>query len=180
MEPNTEKWAAHYKTLSPPPSIFFSGLATTRAAAGSFEAQYKIEHGLNLEMAKAANEAGTKVYVLISAQTASTSARFAYSKMKGQLEEDVKALGFESTVIIRPGLIGGEREESRPSEAAVRKIAGWLGYVNSHYLKDGWVQDADQIGKAAVNLGLKALDGKAPGKVWEVNGRQILEQAKTE
>ena len=33
---------------------FFSGLGTTRAAAGGFQEQFKIDHDLNLELAKAA------------------------------------------------------------------------------------------------------------------------------
>lgn len=177
IDADTTKWAQHYRSLAPPPSIFFSALATTRAAAGGFENQYKLEHGLNIEMAKAAKEAGSKVYVLISAANAGTSAMFAYSKMKGQIEEDVKALGFEYTVILRPGLISGYREQSRPSEAVVRKIAGGLGMLNSHYLKDGWAQDADVISKAAVNAGLKALNGEGPSHVWELNGRDIIRQA---
>jgi uncharacterized protein YbjT (DUF2867 family) len=32
-----------------------------------------------------------------------------YPQMKGQLEEDVKAMGFEQTVILRPGLLMGDR-----------------------------------------------------------------------
>lgn len=167
-------------SLSPPPSLFFSALATTRAAAGGFENQYKLEHGLNIEIAKAAKEAGSKVYILISSSNASTGSMFGYAKMKGQIEEDIKALGFEHTVILRPGLIAGYRDESRPAEAALRKVAGGLGMINSHFLKDGWAQDSDVIAKAAVSAGLKALNGEAPSKVWVLSGRDIIRQAQTE
>jgi uncharacterized protein YbjT (DUF2867 family) len=180
IDADTSQWAQHYKSLSPPPSIFFSALATTRAAAGSFENQYKLEHGVNVEMAKAAKEAGTKVYVMISVTNASTGAMFGYTRMKGQIEEDIKALDFEQTVILQPGLITGKREESRPAEAVVKKIADSLGMINSHFLKDGWAQDADVIAKAAVSAGLKALNGEAPNKVWEINGRNIKRQAQNE
>lgn len=131
-------------------------------------------------MAKAAKEAGSKVYVLISSANASTSAMFGYPKMKGQIEEDIKALDFDYTVILRPGLIAGYREESRPAEAVIRKIAGGLGMLNSHLLKDGWAQDADVIAKAAVSAGLKALNDQVPSKVWVLNGRDIIRQAQNE
>ena len=180
VDADTSKWAQHYKSLSPPPSILFSGLATTRAAAGGFENQYKLEHDLNVEMAKAAREAGSKVYVLISAGGASTGSKFAYTKMKGQIEEDIKALDFEYTVILKPGLIAGQREESRPSEAVLRKIAAGLGTINSHLLKDGWAQEANVIAKAAVSTGLKALNGDAPSKVWVLSGREIIRQAESD
>ncbi|RJE19550.1 Protein fmp-52, mitochondrial, partial [Aspergillus sclerotialis] len=158
---DTSRWASQLTSLTPPPAIFISSFGTTRGAAGGFENQYKIEHGLNVEMARAAKEAGTRVYVLISSTGASKDSNIAYSRMKGEIEEDVKALGFERTVILRPGLIAGQREESRPMEAAARFVAGFAGKIHSG-LKDGWAQDADVIGKAAVNAGLKALEGDVP------------------
>ena len=106
---------------------------------------------------------------------------FAYTKMKGQLEEDIKALGFDHTVILRPGMISGYREESRPMmEGALRNLAGGLGMISSHYLKDGWAQDADVIAKAAVSAGLKALNGEAPSKVWVITLREIIRQAQND
>lgn len=133
-------------------------------------------------MARAAHEAGTKVYVLISSQGANKTSSIPYSRMKGEIEEDIKALGFEHMVILRPGLIAGTREESRPLEAGIRFIAGWAGKVHSS-LKDGWAQEADVIGKAAVNAGLKALEGNVPAgseKVWTIEGKNIIAVAKDE
>ncbi|EIT73209.1 serine/threonine kinase TIP30/CC3 [Aspergillus oryzae 100-8] len=163
---DTSRWASELSSLTPTPSIFFSAFATTRASAGGFENQYKIEHGLNVEMARAARDAGTKVYVLISSAGADKNAYFAYPRMKAEIEEDVKALGFERTVILRPGLIAGQREESRPMEAAIHSG-----------LKDGWAQEADVIARAAVNAGLKALEGDVPTgseKVWVLGGSDII------
>jgi uncharacterized protein YbjT (DUF2867 family) len=178
VDADISKWASHYKSLSPPPSIFFSALATTRAAAGGFDNQYKIDHDANFEMAKAAREAGSKVYVLISASNASPDSMFAYPKMKGQIEEDIEALGFDHTVFLRPGMIAGYREKNLSMlEGVLRNIAGGLGMISSHYLKDGWAQDADVIAKAAVNAGLKALNGEAPSKVWVITRRDIIRQA---
>jgi len=120
-----------------------------------------------------------KVYVLISSGGASKSSRFAYPKMKGSLEEEVKALDFEHTVILRPGLIVGPREDSRPAEAAFRTVASILGSI-SHSLKDPWAQDADVIAKAAVSAGLKALEGEAPEKIWLVGQSDIVRLGRTE
>lgn len=69
-----------------------------------------------MELAKKAKEAGVKVYVLISSAGVSTNAMFPYSRMKAELDEAVKALDFEHTVLVKPGLIGGSREDSRPPE----------------------------------------------------------------
>lgn len=99
--------------------------------------------------------------------------------MKGELEEAVKELDFEKTVILRPGLIVGGREDSRPPEAAMRYVAGFLGAISSSWLKDGWAQDADVIAKAAVSSGLKALAGEGP-KVWTMGQSDIVRLGKTE
>jgi len=174
---NTQ-WPTQLSSMQPTPGIFFSGLGTTKAAAGSIENQRKIDYDLNLSLAKAAKEAGVKVYVLISAASASAKSRIPYSKMKGELEDDVKNLGFESTVIVRPGLIVGERGESRPLEFIVRKIAGLAGAAGNG-LKDGWAQDADVIAKAAISAGLKALEDGGP-KVWAIEQSEIVKLGRTE
>ncbi|KAK1149208.1 Protein fmp52, mitochondrial [Aspergillus melleus] len=177
---DTSRWASQLSSLTPTPSIFISSFATTRGAAGGFENQYKIEHGLNIEMARAARDAGTKVYVLISSSGASKTSSIPYTRMKGEIEEDIKEMGFDKTVILRPGLIAGTREESRPLEAAIRYVASFAGKVHSS-LKNGWAQEADDIARAAVNAGLKALEGDVPAgseKVWELTGSDILRLGK--
>lgn len=179
IDKDTTTWVPHMASLNPPPSILFSALATTRAAAGGFDQQYKLEHDLNVELAKAAKTAGTKVYVLISANGASPTSMLAYAKMKGEIEEHIKELGFEHMVILRPGLIAGNREESRMAEGVVRKIAAGLGAISTH-LKDPWAQEADVIGKAAVSAGLTALNGQAPEKVWILGGSDIIRLGRTE
>lgn len=177
---DTATWASQLSSLTPTPSVFISAFATTKAAAGGFENQYKIEHGLNVELAKAARDAGTKVYVLISSSGANKDSNIAYTRMKGEIEEEIKALGFERMVILRPGLISGTREESRPLEAGIRFVAHWAGKVHSG-LKDGWAQDANVIGNAAVVAGLKALEGDVPAgseKVWTLFGSDIMQYGK--
>lgn len=176
-ETDTSKWTSILP--SPSPQIIFSALATTRAAAGGFDKQYKLEHDLNIELARKAKDSGTKTYVLISSSGANDSSYFGYPKMKGEIERDVLALDFDHTVIVRPGLIGGRREESRPAEAVIRWIADAMGKVSGGLLKDFWTQDADVIGRAAVRAGLRAQKGEF-GKKTILYGRDILELGRAE
>ncbi|RDW85772.1 hypothetical protein BP5796_04097 [Coleophoma crateriformis] len=175
----SSSWSSQLTSISPPPSIFYSSLGTTRGAAGGVENQRKIDYDLNLELAQAAKKAGVKVYVLISTSGASSTSRMAYPKMKGELEDAVKSLGFDNTVIVRPGLIVGAREEFRGPELVFRKLAGALGSLSSA-LKDPWAQDADVIAKAAVAAGNKALAGEAPTAVWEVGQSEVVRLGRTE
>lgn len=175
----SSEWPSKLSSITPPPSIFFSGLGTTRGAAGGVANQRKIDYDLNFALAKAAKDSGVKVYVLISTTGANASSSMAYPKMKGELEESVKELGFEHTVILRPGLIVGSREESRPAEFVVRKIAGFAGMLGNGF-KDGWAQDAEVIARAAVASGLQALEGKVEDKVWMVGQSDIVRLGRTE
>ena len=179
-EKDTTKWPAHIQGLPSSPSIYFSALATTRAAAGGFDKQYALEHDFNLELAKAAKAKGVSTYVLISSANANPNSSFGYVRMKGEIEEYVKALNFDHTIIVRPGLIGGNREESRPSEAVIRGVAAVLGKINTYWLKDFWAQDAEVIGKAAVNAALKVNRGELKEKVILMNAKEIIQYGRTD
>jgi uncharacterized protein YbjT (DUF2867 family) len=111
-------------------SVVFSALGTTLKAAGSKDAQYRVDHTYQLATARAARKNGVPCFVLISANGASPSSSIFYSRMKGELERDVEALGFERTRILRPGLLSGDREERRTGErialALLRPLSGIL------------------------------------------------------
>jgi hypothetical protein len=47
---------------------------------------------------------------------ASENAVIFYSRMKGELERDIKLLPFQYIHIFQPGLLGGNRKERRPIE----------------------------------------------------------------
>ncbi|ANU17093.1 semialdehyde dehydrogenase [Planococcus maritimus] len=85
--------------------VLFSSLGTTIKAAGSKEAQWKVDYGYQYEFAKAAKENGVERFVLVSAEFANPKARSFYSKMKGQLEEAVKELGFPKLSILKPPIL---------------------------------------------------------------------------
>jgi uncharacterized protein YbjT (DUF2867 family) len=110
---DTSTWPSSISTITPSPNIYFSALGTTARAAGSIAAQRAIDLDLNLAFAKEAQKSGISVCVLISSAGSSASARLPYPKMKGELEDAVQTLGFETTVILRPGLIIGKTRQDR-------------------------------------------------------------------
>jgi uncharacterized protein YbjT (DUF2867 family) len=175
---DTATWPSLYPT-APPAPLFLSALGTTRAAAGGPEAQRAIDHTLSVALAKAAKDAGATTYVLISSGSASPKSAVPYSKMKGETEDAVRALGFAHTVILRPGLIVGTRSESRPAEAVFRGIAKALGKV-SNVLKDSWAQDAEVIARAAVRAGLDCVEGRREEGVWVLEQGDIIRLGRTE
>lgn len=95
------------------PDIVFASLATTRAVAGSAQAFVDTDYGINYNIAKAARDAGVNTFVLISSAGASALSPFLYFKTKGRLEDDVIALKFPRTIILRPGALLGERDKAK-------------------------------------------------------------------
>lgn len=93
-------------------------LGTTIRAAGSQAAFYRVDHGHPLEVAYLARRRGARAYAFNSALGADAGSRVFYSRTKGETERDLQAVGYPSLTLVRPGLIGGRRSESRPLEQA--------------------------------------------------------------
>ena len=114
--------------------VLFSALGTTLKTAGSKEAQYRVDHQYQWEVARAAAANGVRTYVLVSAAMANPESRLFYSRMKGELERDVRSLSFPHLHIFRPGMLKGQRIEFRPGEKvglAVLKALNRLGLFKS-------------------------------------------------
>lgn len=82
--------------------VLFSTLGTTIRAAGSQPAQWKVDYTYQLQAAQSARKNGVPVYALVSSVGADAKSMIFYSKMKGALDRDVQALGFEGCFILRP------------------------------------------------------------------------------
>ena len=82
--------------------VLFSCLGTTIKAAGSQDAQWKVDYTYQFEVAKAARANGVQQYILVSSVGADAKSKIFYSRMKGQLDEDVAKLGFPGCFILRP------------------------------------------------------------------------------
>ncbi len=113
--------------------VLFSALGTTVRAAGGRAGQWRVDHDTQLRIATAARRNGVTALVLVSAAGSSAASPFFYSRLKGVLERDVVALGFERTRILRPGLFEGARAEPRAGERlalrVLRPLASILPYA---------------------------------------------------
>lgn len=109
--------------------VLFSALGTTLKQAGSKEAQYKIDHTYQYNVAKVAAENRVPVYVLVSAAMASVNSRIFYSRMKGELERDIKQLPFQYIHIFQPGMLAGDRKENRTGEKIGTAVIRFLNAI---------------------------------------------------
>lgn len=82
--------------------VLFSCLGTTIKAAGSQDAQWKVDYTYQYNAAKAARENGVPMYVLVSSVGANSKSKVFYTKMKGALDDAVQKLGFPACFILQP------------------------------------------------------------------------------
>jgi len=105
----------------------FCCLGTTRRAAGSAEAFRRVDFDYIVAFARLAKRAGARRFLLVSSVGASARSRLLYSRTKGEGEEAITRLGFDTVVILRPSILVGERAESRPGEAMALAATRWIG-----------------------------------------------------
>ena len=102
--------------------VIYCCVGTTRKKTPNLTDYRNIDFGINIGMAKLAKENGIPTVHLISAIGASTSSRIFYSKLKGEIEEAMKELKFDSCYIYQPSMLIGTRTESRPFEFIGQKL----------------------------------------------------------
>jgi uncharacterized protein YbjT (DUF2867 family) len=98
------------------PAVAFSCLGTTIGKAGSREAFRKVDHDAVLAFAQGAKRKGAHTFVHVSSLGANIRSSTFYSAVKGETERDVGRVGFPSVYALRPSILDGDREESRPGE----------------------------------------------------------------
>ena len=101
-------------------------LGTTIADAGSQAAFRRVDHDYPLQVARLARRHGASGYALNSAMGASARSSIFYNRVKGELEDALAALDYPSLVLVRPGLIDGERERPRAGEGLALAVSRLL------------------------------------------------------
>lgn len=108
----------------------FIALGTTIKAAGSQEAFRRVDFDYVVAVARAAHAAGAKRLGLVSALGADAKSRVFYNRVKGEAEQAVSEVGYESVVIAQPSLLLGDREAlgqpARRGEVVARRVLGPL------------------------------------------------------
>lgn len=102
----------------------FCCLGSTMKKAGSREAFRHIDYDYSLNAAKLALAAGATSFMLVSSISADAGSSNFYLSVKGQLEEAVSKLGFQSVIAFRPSLLLGKRNESRFLEGVGIRLLG--------------------------------------------------------
>lgn len=131
----------------------YSSLGTTIKVAGSKERFYAVDHDLVIGFGEWSKKLGASKFFYVSAMGANADSSIFYNRVKGETEEDLKALKFSFLGLFRPSLLLGNRPEFRLGEqiaSILMKPLVWLKlFKNYRPIYDY------QVAKAMVKTALK-------------------------
>jgi uncharacterized protein YbjT (DUF2867 family) len=138
----------------------YIALGTTIKVAGSEAAFRAVDFDLVVAVARAARSAGARRLAVVSALGADARSRMFYNRVKGEAEDALATLGYETLVVARPSLLLGDREAlGQPTRSGEVLAARLLGAMAS------WVPaairpvEAEVVARAMV----AALEQATPG-----------------
>lgn len=94
----------------------FCCIGTTAAKTKDKKLYKAIDSGIPVTAAKIAKENGIGTFIVISSMGADANSSVFYNRTKGEMECDVLKHSIKNTYILRPSLIGGNRNEFRLGE----------------------------------------------------------------
>ena len=118
LGPRAEARVIDFDRIDADPSVFavdqiFCALGTTIRQAGSQEAFRKVDFEYPLAIARAGLRQGARHFLLVSALGANSASSLFYNRVKGELEDQLRSLGYRAVTIARPSLLLGKRDEFR-------------------------------------------------------------------
>lgn len=93
----------------PPPDDVYVALGTTIKVAGSQQAFRIVDFDHVVATARAAHAAGAHRLAVVSALGADAGSGVFYNRVKGEMQDALAQIGFETLVIAQPSLLVGDR-----------------------------------------------------------------------
>lgn len=132
-------------------------LGTTRSKSRSTAAYRAIDYDYALAIATRVREGGARGFALVTSMGADARSWFLYTRTKGELEEAVERLGFPSLTMLRPGFLGGDRDEHRMLE---RELATVLRILEPVLPAGARTSPASTVARLLVEAALVATPGR--------------------
>jgi uncharacterized protein YbjT (DUF2867 family) len=110
----------------PPVDDVYIALGTTIKVAGSQAAFRALDHDAVVAVARQARHAGAQRLAVVSAMGADAHAGVFYNRIKGETEDALRALGFDTLVIARPSLLVGDRAALAQPTRVGEKLGQWV------------------------------------------------------
>jgi uncharacterized protein YbjT (DUF2867 family) len=151
--------------------VLFIAFGTTIKKAGSQAKQVEIDVDIPSRVMELAKKNGVEKCVLVSSLGVSSKSPFFYSRMKAQLDENARKIGFEKLILIKPSMLTGNRTEKRFGEKlsiTIGNTIGMTGLINSYR-----PVEAINVAKCMIQCVIELPNG-----IHEISSNEIVEIAK--
>jgi len=158
LEQRTLELSALSTAELPPVDDVFCALGTTMKKAGSREAFYAVDFTGPLDLARATQKRGASQFLLVTALGADPTSRIYYNRVKGEIERAIEEVPFAGRAFLRPSILVGERDESRPGERAGLAVM----HVVTRLFGSRWSYapiEGDVVARAMIALAKRPLKG---------------------
>lgn len=121
---------ASYKNNFPEVDTIFCCIGTTqKQVKGDKDLYRKIDFDIPVNAAKFGIEKGATKYIIVSAIGSNAESNNFYVQLKGQVEEAISLLPYQSIHIMRPSLLLGNRKEFRIGEKFFQVLMKPLSFL---------------------------------------------------
>ncbi len=138
----------------------FCCLGSTMKKAGSKAAFRKVDHDYVVATARLGFAAGARRFLLVSAVGAGAKSMNFYSRVKGEAEDSVAALGYHACHVFQPSILIGKRAENRPGERLGIAAAGVLNRLMAGPLRRYRGIRAETVAAAMVGAAASDAEGR--------------------
>ena len=132
-------------------------LGTTIKQAGSKEVFRKVDLQYPVSLAKLTNTLGAKQFLLITALGSDKNSSIFYNKVKGEVEEAIGNIPFESYHIFQPSMLIGLRTDERAGEEIGQRVMKVLDFAIPLKYK---AIESGKVARAMVKIALQNQKGK--------------------
>jgi uncharacterized protein YbjT (DUF2867 family) len=140
--------------IEPQSSIFCAIGTTNKKVKGNKEKYRSVDYHIPVKAAKFGLKKGCKTFVLVSSMGADSKSSNFYTRLKGEVEDEISNLGFDNLHIFRPSLLLGDRSEFRLGERIGQILMNAISFLLPSKIKP---IHAKQVAKAMVMASKQSL-----------------------
>jgi uncharacterized protein YbjT (DUF2867 family) len=140
-------------------AIFCCVGTTQKKVKGDLNAYRKVDYDIPVNTARIALTNSFKKYLLVSSVGANAKSSNFYLKLKGEVEEEISAMLFESIHIFQPSMLLGQRKEFRFGELIGKVLIQPLSFLLAASLRKYKPIQASEVAKAMVAAAKKESRG---------------------
>lgn len=152
-------------------NVVFCCIGTTqKKVKGDKEAYRKIDYDITVNAARFCKLNGCETFVFVSSVGANSKSNNFYLKLKGEIEDAVKAVGLKNIHIMQPSVLLGNRKEFRFGETLSKGIMSALSFLIPSKYK---AIHASDVAKSIISVTKKRKEGFNVYKYKEIKNSGI-------